>query len=97
MDPPKIFVSTAALLPVACMEARQGVEERENIGRKPLVGEHAGKGVPEESERLGTLQVLPVQSLESFDRRKTAPVDCLNVPHSYWAHDTGNTIAKQPD
>lgn len=74
---------------------RDGVQERENVRREELVNEHAHKAVPEESERLGTLHSLPMKSLESFDRRKSAPVDCFDVPYSNRTQHTADTIAKE--
>lgn len=74
---------------------RDGVQERENVRREELVNEHAHKAVPEESERLGALQALPVKSLEGFDRRKSAPVDCFDVPYGNRTQHTADTIAKE--
>ena len=39
---------------------RDGVEPRPDIGREELVDEHAGQTVPEHTQRLGVLQVVPI-------------------------------------
>jgi hypothetical protein len=76
---------------------RDRVEEREDIGREPLISEHACKGVPEESDRLRVLYLLPMHPLESFDCGKSTPIDCIDVPDGDWAHYTGDSITKQPN
>lgn len=38
-----------------------------------------------------------MQSLECLDRRKSTPVDSVDVPHSNWAHDTTDAVPKETD
>jgi hypothetical protein len=82
-----------------CGEAGNGnrIEPREDIGREGLVEGHARKSVPEESERLGALHLLPMKPLKRFDHGKSTPVDCIDVPDSNGAQHPGNTVAKEPN
>lgn len=38
-----------------------------------------------------------MQSLESLDGGQSAPVDGINMPHSDGAHDTADTVSKEPN
>ena len=76
---------------------RDRVEPRPDIRRKELIKEHATQAVPEHSQRLGVLQVVPVQTLEGLDGRKRTPVHGVNVIHGDWAQQTAKTIAEQTD
>lgn len=73
------------------------VEPWKNVGREKLIEKHASKSIPEVSKRLGIFNFLPMKSLESFNGRKSSPVDCFRVPNSNWAHNTSDTVAKQPN
>lgn len=80
-------------------QARDGdrVEPRPDIGREELVDEHGAQTVPEHSQRLGILQVVPVQTLKGLHCRKGTPVHGIDVVHSNRAQQTAKTIAEQTD
>ena len=82
-----------------CSQAgdRDGVEPREDVRREELVDEHATKTVPEHSQRLRILQVVPVQALQGLHRGKSTPVDGIDVVHGDWAQQTTKTVAEQTD
>lgn len=74
---------------------RDTVQPREHVCREPLVGEHATKAVPEVPQRLGILQILPMQSLEGLDSGQSRPVDSIDVPHGDWSHDTADAVTEE--
>lgn len=73
---------------------RNGVEPWEHVGWEKLVQEHASKGIPKVSERFGGLDLLPMKTLESFDCRKSTPVDRIDVPDSNGSHNPSDAIAE---
>lgn len=76
---------------------RDRVQPWPDVGREPLVGEHAGKGVPEVSKRLGVLQILPVKSLEGLDGGKGRPIHGIDVPDGDGPEKTSDTVTKETD
>ena len=76
---------------------RDRVEPWPDIRWKELVEEHATQAVPEHSQRLGVLQVVPVQTLQGLDSGKRTPVHGVDVIDGDWAQQTTKTIAEQTD
>jgi hypothetical protein len=73
------------------------VEPGPDVGREELVDEHAKEAIPEPSQRLGVLDLLPVQTLKRLDGGKGAPVDGIDVPDGKGAHQAGNAVTEQTD
>lgn len=69
---------------VHASKARDGhrVEPRPYVSGQEFPAEHASKTIPENSQWLGILQVLPMKSLEGLDGGKIAPVHGINMPDS---------------
>lgn len=76
---------------------RDRVEPRPDIRWKELIEEHATQAVPEHSQRLGVLQVVPVQTLQGLDGGKRTPVHGIDVVDGDGAQQTTKTVAEQAD
>jgi len=76
---------------------RDRVEPRPDIRWKELIEEHATQTVPEHSQWLGVLQVVPVQTLQSLDSGKRTPVHGVDVVDGDGAQQTTKTVAEQAD
>ena len=76
---------------------RNRVEPRPDIRWKELIKEHATKTVPEHTQRLGVLQVVPVQALQGLHGGKRTPVHGVDVVDGDGAQQTTKTVAEQAD
>lgn len=76
---------------------RHRVEPRPHVGGQKLIDKHAGKGNPKDPQRLGGLELLPVQALHGLDDGQAAPVDGVDVPDGDGADQAADAVAEQAD
>lgn len=76
---------------------RHGVEPRPDIRGEEFVRKHGHEAVPEPAQRLGVLDILPVQALQRLDGGQGAPVDGVDVPDGDGAHEAADAVAEQAD
>lgn len=74
---------------------RYRVEPGEDVGREELIDGHADEAVPKDSQGLGALDLLPVQTLQSLHCRESSPVDSFDVPDANRTDDTADTVTEQ--